>query len=270
MYTSFVSSKNIFQFFLDFNEEEEEIYKTYLSGERTDFETFENLIKKRVADTFVGRGWETVGEMQGQLHGKFNDFIKDIDVRFLDKDELDTLNDALVILRFSEIQNIDPTGDETPEGIVTQVHHTSKRTAKFYLNKERTEWWHMWPYLPEYTADEEMIWPPEEYYEPIITYKDYETFAENDDDLQKCLRAFQADIPDYLRKRWSSDYHADILKIERAGNVIQAFNQSIGYPSSGGAAILDDMFTFVDEDDLNMLSDDTYTVLGYFYNILMN
>lgn len=270
MYISVVSSKNTFQFFLDFNEEEEEIYKTYLSGERSDFETFENQIKKRVADTFVGRGWETVGEMQGQLYGKFNDFTKDIDVRFLDKDELDTPNDALVILRFSEIQNVDPTGEETPEGVVTQIHHTSKRTAQFYLNDEKTEWWHMWPYLPEYTADEDMIWPPDEYYEPIITYKDYETFEKNNDDLQKCLRAFQTDMPDYLRKRWISDYQEEILKIERSGNVIQAFNRSIGYPGWGGAAILDDIFTCVEEDELDMLSDDTYTVLGYFYNILMN
>ena len=270
MYTSVVSSKNTFQFFLDFNEDEEEIYKTYLSGDRTDFETFENQIKRRVADTFVGRGWEAVGEMQGQLYGKFNDFTKDIDVRFLDKDELDTPNDALVILRFSEIQNIDPTGEETPEGVVTQIHHTLQRTAKFYLNDAKTEWWHMWPYLPEYTEDDEMIWPPDEYYEPIITYKDYKTFAKNDDDLQKCLRAFQADMPDYLRKRWTPDYEEEIQKIERAGNVIQAFNRSIGYPGYGGAVILDDMFTCVEEDELDMLSDDTYTVLGYFYNIIMD
>jgi hypothetical protein len=84
------------------------------------------------------------------------------------------------------------------------------------------------------------------------------------------LRAFQADIPDYLRKRWRSDYEEEILKIERGGNVIQAFNRSIGYPGYGGDAILDDMFTCVEEDELNMLSDDTYTVLGYFYNLIMD
>ena len=266
MYTSVVSSKNTFQFFLEFNEED----KTFLLSDRTDIKTFENHLKKRVADTFVGRGWESVGGMNGQLCGKFNDFKKDIDVRFLDKDELDTPNDALVILRFSEIQNVDPTGKETPEGIVTQIHHTSKRTAMFYLNDEKTKWWHMWSYLPEYTTDEEMIWPPDEFYEPIITYKDYETFVENDDDLQKCLRAFQADMPDYLRKRWRSEYEEEILKIERAGNVIQTFNRSIGYPGYKGVAILDDMFTLVEENDLDMLSDDTYTVLGYFYNIQMH
>jgi hypothetical protein len=52
--------------------------------------------------------------------------------------------------------------------------------------------------------------------------------------------------------------------------VIQAFNRSIGYPGYGGDAILDDMFTCVEEDELNMLSDDTYTVLGYFYNLIMD
>ncbi len=267
MYTSLEPSKNTFQFFMNFNEEEAELYKTYLSGERTDFETFENQIKKRVADTFVGRGWESVGGMDGQLYGMFSHFMTDIEVRFLDKDARDNDNDALVILRFSKIDNVDPTGDETPEGIVTQIHHTSKRTAKFYLNDEKTEWWHMWSYFPEYTEDAEMIWPPPEDYQPFITYKDYETFAENDDDLEQCLSAFKKDMPGFLRMQWRNEFHNRIPAIEKSGDTLQAFNKSIDYPSWEGYTILEDLFTCVEDKVMDMLSDDTYTILGYFYKI---
>ena len=103
---------------------------------------------------------------------------------------------------------------------------------------------------------------------PFVTEKDVQVFRDNEDDLEKCIQAFQKEMPAFLRKRWKPDYESRIQVFETAEEPLTAFNQLIGnYPSDGGYAILDDMFTFVEEEDLDLLSPDTYTILGYFYDL---
>lgn len=109
-----------------------------------------------------------------------------------------------------------------------------------------------------------------EHYEPkqFISEKDYNVFRENGDDLDKCITAFHNDMPEFLRRRWQEQYATEIDIFQTAEDPITKFNEMIGdYPSFGGYAILDDLFTFVEEEDLNLLSHDTYIVLGYFYDI---
>ena len=101
----------------------------------------------------------------------------------------------------------------------------------------------------------------------FITEKDYETFIENGDDLHKCIAAFQNDMPNYLRRRWMDKYEPAIASFECAENPIEKFNEIIGYPSWGSDAILDDLFTAVPDEDFELLSDDTFTIFGYLYNI---
>lgn len=248
-----------FQFFLKFNDTEREEYECFLSGERTDYHSFENDIKQRIENIFID-------------NSEFADKNMDIVVRLLDYVKENEDYDALVIIRFQGIRDVDHTVTDNPEewGIIQQIHNSTKRNAKFYLNEQKSEWWHMWPYLPEYTEDNEMIWPPpEDLSLPFITYKDYETFAQNDDDLQNCMGAFKNDMPGFLRQRWRESYEGEIQKIEKAGDAIQAFSKSIEYPSNGGDAILDDLFICVEDEVMDMLSEDTYTILGYFYHLHM-
>jgi hypothetical protein len=101
----------------------------------------------------------------------------------------------------------------------------------------------------------------------FITEKDYETFNENGDDLHKCIAAFQNDMPNYLRRRWMDKYEPAIASFECAENPIEKFNEIIGYPSWGSDAILDDLFTAVPDEDFQLLSDDTFTIFGYLYDI---
>jgi hypothetical protein len=101
---------------------------------------------------------------------------------------------------------------------------------------------------------------------PFVTEKDVQVFRDNDDDLEKCIQAFQKEMPAFLRKRWKPDYESRIQVFETGEEPLTAFNQLIGnYPSHGGYAILDDMFTFVDEEDMDLLSENTYQILSYFY-----
>ena len=257
MSTYAIPRRHTLQFFFKFNETEREEYECFLSGERTDYHSFENAIKQRIFNTFTA-------------HSDFTGKNMDIVVRLLNYVKENEDSDALVIIRFEEIRDVDHTMTDNPEemGIIGQIHNSTKRNAKFYLNEEKSEWWHMWPYLPEYTEEDEMIWPPaEDLCLPFITYKDYETFAENDDDLQKCISAFKTDMPRFLRQRWRESYEDEIQKIEKAGDIIQAFSKSIEYPGNGGDAILEDLFTCVEQEALDRLSDDTYTILGYFYHL---
>ena len=101
----------------------------------------------------------------------------------------------------------------------------------------------------------------------FLTEEDYETFRQNGDDLDRCIAAFQRDMPKYLRQRWLEKYEPDIASFECAENPIEKFNEIIGYPSWGASAIIDDLFTAVPDEDFELLSDDTFTILGYFYNI---
>jgi hypothetical protein len=108
----------------------------------------------------------------------------------------------------------------------------------------------------------------------FITSADYEEFKKNDDDLDRCIKAFHTEMPSFLRKIWiHSDcenpiqYEADIKRLEQSTTPLITFNQIINWGWAKGAALMDDMFTFNSEEELNMLSADSYSIIGYFYNI---
>lgn len=173
----------------------------------------------------------------------------------------------LAIVRFQEITDIDYTGTDQ-ESIFTQILH-GKGYADLKLDDlsedvlyEPNNVWTIWRFNQDVTQ-----WPPSLDYTPFITPKDYQEFEKHDDDLTRCLAAFKKDMPDFLRKRWVKRFEHDIQKIEKSCSPIETFNKSIHYPSNMSGAIIDDMFTAFDDDTANLLSDDTYSIIGYFYGI---
>ena len=107
----------------------------------------------------------------------------------------------------------------------------------------------------------------EEYHNNFITQKDYDEFKVNDDDLDKCIDAFKREVPAFLRARWSEKYEDDIKKIEASDTPLQTFNDCINFPSFGAEAILDDLFTCVEDEELDLLSFGSISIFGYFYGI---
>jgi hypothetical protein len=55
--------------------------------------------------------------------------------------------------------------------------------------------------------------------------------------------------------------------MERSSNPMLVFNSVIGYPGSSGEAIIDGLFTDLSDEEADMLSDDVYSIIGYFYGI---
>jgi len=107
--------------------------------------------------------------------------------------------------------------------------------------------------------------------EPFVTEKDYQVFRDNNDCLETCVLSFKQEMPAFLKKVWRVDeFEQDIIKLRESKDVLETFNEIIGFPSFMSAAIMDDMFTDTSEAVLNMLSDNTYTVIGYFYDIIIH
>ena len=107
--------------------------------------------------------------------------------------------------------------------------------------------------------------------EPFVTEKDYQVFRDNNDCLETCVLSFKQEMPAFLEKVWRVDeFEKDIIKLRESKDVLETFNEIIGYPSFMSAAIMDDMFTDTPEEVLNMLSYNTYTVIGYFYDIIIH
>lgn len=173
----------------------------------------------------------------------------------------------LAIVQFQEITDIDYTGSNE-KSIFTQILH-GKGYADLnldYLSEkelyEPNNAWTLWKFNEDISQ-----WPPSLEYYPFITPQDYKEFEKNDDDLTRCLAAFKKDMPGFLRKRWVEEFESDIKKIEQSCCPIQTFNKCIQHPSSMSDAIIDDMFTALDDETANLLTEDTYTIIGYFYGI---
>ena len=113
-------------------------------------------------------------------------------------------------------------------------------------------------------------------YSPFITYDDYKTFYENDDDLDRCITVFKKDFPSFLREGWEVLTNEEIQEIEVSNTPIETFNKIIRFPSREGEDTLDTLFSYhrdyVDSyyDVLDLLTTDTLQVLGYFYGIHFN
>jgi hypothetical protein len=76
---------------------------------------------------------------------------------------------------------------------------------------------------------------------------------------------FINEMKNYFYKTWRSEYHKDI---DNSENTIEDFNKLIGdYPSNGGHEIISNSFECVTDEDLDLLSEKTIEILGYFYHI---
>ena len=107
----------------------------------------------------------------------------------------------------------------------------------------------------------------EEYNKNFITQKDYDEFKVNDDDLDRCIAAFKREVPAFLRVRWQEKYEEDIKKFEASDTPLQTFNEIIKFPSWTSDAFLDDLFSLTSDEEIELLSFDSYAIFGYFYGI---
>jgi hypothetical protein len=78
---------------------------------------------------------------------------------------------------------------------------------------------------------------------------------------------FLNQMKQYLYKIWRSEY----TNIDNMENTIENFNKLIGYyPSNGGYEILINSFDCATDEELEILSEKTIGILGYFYNIYLH
>ena len=83
------------------------------------------------------------------------------------------------------------------------------------------------------------------------------------------IKVFINEMKSYFYKTCNSVYHKDIDKMNK--NTIEEFNILIGnYPSTQGYEILSNAFECALDEDLDLLSEKTIEILGYFYNIYLN
>ncbi len=99
----------------------------------------------------------------------------------------------------------------------------------------------------------------------FVTHKDYDILEENGVDFKSFHSVFLKELKDILLIIWRKEFHKDLENLEN--KTIDDFNKIIDYPSYGGYAILEDTFTNVDEETINILSNESKSLIGYFYGI---
>jgi len=83
------------------------------------------------------------------------------------------------------------------------------------------------------------------------------------------IKVFINEMKLYFFKTWTPVYHNNIDKMNK--NTIEEFNILIGnYPSNEGYEILSNSFECALDEDLDLLSQKTIIILGYFYNIYLD
>ena len=101
---------------------------------------------------------------------------------------------------------------------------------------------------------------------PFITENDYDTLSKDGVIIPKDINRFIYELKTYFNTVWSSEY-----SIPKSVTTLDEINASflLDYPSSDGYYILDDSFTGLDI-PINLLSDQSKSLLGYFYGIRLN
>ena len=78
---------------------------------------------------------------------------------------------------------------------------------------------------------------------------------------------FINEMKQYFYNTWLSEYHKDI---DNTTNTIEDFNILIGgFPSTDSSYIISDSFDDAQDEDLEILSEKTVGILGYFYHIYL-
>jgi len=100
----------------------------------------------------------------------------------------------------------------------------------------------------------------------FVSEKDISELTKNGINYDVDINVFINEMKGYFYKKWSPLYHKDIDKMNN--NTIDEFNILIGnYPSTEGYEILSSTFECVSYEDLDLLSEKTIDILGYFYDI---
>ena len=100
----------------------------------------------------------------------------------------------------------------------------------------------------------------------FVSEKDIYELKKNGINYDEDIKVFINEMKGYLYKTQKPLYHKDLDKM--TNNTIQEFNILIGnYPSTEGYDILSTAFDGVSDEDLDILSEKTLDILGYFYNI---
>jgi hypothetical protein len=99
----------------------------------------------------------------------------------------------------------------------------------------------------------------------FVSEYDITILKKDDINYEEDIIVFLNEMKQYFYKTWRSEYHKDIDNME---NTIEDFNKLIGeYPSTGGHEIISSSFDCATDEDLEILSEKTIRILGYFYHI---
>lgn len=99
----------------------------------------------------------------------------------------------------------------------------------------------------------------------FVTEQDIKLLEGHGVDFKTEYPIFLTELHTYLKSVWSAQYHGQLGPL-LDGNIEQ-FNKNIGFPSEGTAEMLSNTFTEVSDEDMNLLSNNTMALIGYFYHI---
>tara|TARA_B110001469_G_scaffold101788_1_gene99639 strand:+ start:670 stop:990 length:321 start_codon:yes stop_codon:yes gene_type:complete len=100
----------------------------------------------------------------------------------------------------------------------------------------------------------------------FVSEKDISELTKNGINYDEDIKVFINEMKGYLYQTWDIFYHKYIDKM--TNNTIEELNILISnYPSHEGSQILSNSFECVSDEDLDILSEKTLYILGYFYNI---
>ena len=99
----------------------------------------------------------------------------------------------------------------------------------------------------------------------FVTQKDYDELSKQGVDFKSFQPIFLRELKLILLELWSKEYHKDLENLENKS--LEDFNKIINYPSHGGYAILEDTFTNVDNTTMDIMSNTSKSLFGYFYGI---
>jgi len=103
----------------------------------------------------------------------------------------------------------------------------------------------------------------------FVCEKDVIELKKHDINYDEDIIVFINEMKGYFYKKWDSIYHKDIDKMTK--NTIEEFNILIGnYPSNESCEKLSNAFDCASDEDLDMLSDKTIDILGYFYHVQLH
>jgi len=98
----------------------------------------------------------------------------------------------------------------------------------------------------------------------FVTEEDIIELRKHDIEFSEYETIFLKELKEFLIDTWRPEYHDNLEDLEKKS--IKEFNKIIlDYPSWGGYYILED--TFTNNQNINLLSEKSKGLIGYFYGI---